>query len=340
MKEIIELIIAFIVIMSVLVGFILVTSTTSTTHLYHLPSSIVQAFAYDTEDFLSDHDLYDLNNPETIFNGLDELYPELHYRIRISSLDIQNTDNVIYLDNSNGQYVNFSGHQVAVRVPEPANVEVITIHSTSGSIRDVVIDSAYVTDYYVFTNIRNGRSVAIAIMHTDDATYIAYDFKRDQFIESYFRFQDDGLVIMIGKSAPDGSDVALAPKAINSVFEAYMVILYDNGTIAKKTIYMEFENENNYYNFDVYWDSSTTNRITNVDGRVLAIVPKKPNKIVKPGSYDILAIPYPSNMVQQEFETVYGAVPPEDIPISTYQYITYIDGVPVLVTVEVWRASV
>jgi len=339
MKEIIELIIAFLVIMSVLVGFLLVTSTTGTTHLYYLPSSIVQAFAYDTEDVLSGHDLYDLNNPETVFNGLDELYPELHYRIRISSLDIQNTDNVVYLDNSNGQYINFSGHEVAVRVPEPAYVTVITIHTTSGSTRDVVIDDAYVTDYYVFTNIRDGRSIAIAIMQTGDTTYVAYDFKKDQFIESYFSFQDDGLVVMIGETAPGGSSVSLKPKAINKVFEAYMVVLYDNGTIAKKTIYLKFRNEDNYYNFDAYWDYGATNRVTNVDGRVLAIVPKKPNQIVLPGCYDIVAIPYPSTMAQQGFEITYGAVPPGDIPVSTYQYITYIDGMPALVTVEVWRAS-
>jgi len=344
MKETIELIIAFIVIMSALVGFLFVTSTTGTTHLYNLPSSMVQAFAYDTEDLLSGHDLFDLNNPETIFNGLDELYPELHYRIKISSLYIENQDNVVYLNNSNGQYLDFvyqsPNKGVNVCVPEPAEVTVVAL-KTAQKKEMIDIEGPIYVDTCQFISISppiptSARSLAIAIMKTQTTTYVAYKINKDKpYIESYFTFQENGLLVMIPKEASDGSNVLLSHHGAETLHETYMVILRNDGTVEYRMIYLKFLTENNYYIFEAYDENG--NKIIQVnDGSVLAIVPQRPQKIVSP-HYTIIATPFVG--AEEGFEIIYGATPPQDFPASSYQYITYIDGVPVLVTVEMWRAS-
>jgi len=361
MKEIIELIIAFLVIMSVLVGFLYVTSTTGTTHSYNLPSSIVQAFAYDTEYLLSGHDLYDLKHPENIFNTLDELYPELHYRITIQSLYIQSLDNVVYLNNSNEQYLEFAeGNTIARVCPVgqvnvSANVTLVVIktpdsgsgkksNTNNGSSSIAISNTKYMdpnTGCIVFDendfdiSYRNslgksGRSVIIAIIKTSDTIYVAYDYKRTDFLESYFTFYGGALTIMIPKNEHINS--------FNDTAKAYMIVLDEEGNVRNVTIYLNNYRVSNYIEYIAYWDQNFSNPILNVDGQILAIVPIYPQKLIKPGSYNVIVVP-PLGAPEGFPPIVYGSTPPEDFPVSTYQYVTYIDGVPVLVTVEVWRAS-
>ena len=347
MKEIIELIIAFLVIMSILVGFLLITSTTGTTHLYNLPSSIVQAFAYDTEDLLSGHDLYDLEHPENIFNGLNELYPELHYRIKISSIYIENQENIIYLNNSDNRYLwppVMDRYTVKFTVcpPEPANVTLIYVVARREGDQELIKEGpetissgcgSISIDLREHPGLFGGQHViAIAVMETQDSTYVAYELNRsdNQYIEAYFAFTENGLRVMIPREAPDGETIEHKQDE-----SAYMIILREDGTIDNITIQLKYQRETDDYLFyDAYYNN---NKVWHVDGRVLAIVPMNPQLLITPSNYNIIALPFPG--AEEGFEIVYGATPPNDFPVSTYQYITYINGVPALVTVEVWRAS-
>ena len=341
MKEIIELIIAFLVIMSVLVGFLLVTSTTGTTHLYYLPSSMVQAFAYDTEDLLSGVDIDDVeSNPEYIFDGLYDQYPELHFRIKIEPLSITESG-ITYLNNSNGSYLDFiRGNKFKVCTPEPANVSILLIpnlrkgtsHLTPvnrslGEINGCYSDTLGVGGH--------GHMLAIVSMKTSDTTYVAYRFFNPQFtLQTYFVFQGDGLKFLLSKDIP--------LKTSLGVHRVYLAILRNDGSLIYEEAYIDFSNYiefGNYRYFTVYRDSSLSNILTNVDGELLAMAPTMPQKILGKGyNYDIVAIPFP-NPEEGFPPIVYGDTPPEDFPISTYQYITYVNGIPVVVTVEVWRAS-
>jgi len=340
MKEILELIIAFLVIISVLVGFLHITLTTSSTQLYNPPTSMVQALAYDTEELLIGIDLSDLYNP-SLFNELNELYPELHFRVRVSPLYMVNIN---CLSNLGGQYLDFSSSSdksVYVCPPEPAEVTVVAI-KTGQNVAMISINGSNELKNCDFIGIEDPApavselSLAIAIMKTEAATYVAYKVDKKSYIEAIFTFREDGLYVMIPNTASDGHSVSLKNNVALRNHSAYMILMNITGGVENRTINLEFtREEDKYYVFRAYDENG--NRITQVnDGTILAIVPKYPQDIVKQ-YYNIIALPFINP--EGGFTITYGSTPPEDFPISTYEYITYIDGVPVLVTVDVWRAS-
>jgi len=340
MKEIIELIIAFLVIISALVGFLYITTTISSTYLYNPPTSLVQALAYDTENLLIGIDLSDLYNP-SIFNELSELYPELHYRVRVSPLYMVN---IVRLYNLGGQYLRFSSSSdksVRVCVPAPAEVTVVAIKTRQKkimvSINSSDIDTCGFIDIEQSAPAVSSVSLAIAIMKTETTTYIAYKVNNNKpHIEAIFTFQEDGLYVMIPKTASDGKSVSLKNTATSGNYSAHMILMNITGDVENRIVYLEFARaDSKYYVFKAY--DENRDRITQVnDGTILAIAPQEPQQIVK-GDYTIIAMPFINP--EEGFTISYGDTPPEDFPISTYEYITYIDGVPVVVTVEAWRAS-